>query len=63
MNSARKGSAAERESWTLIADSVVTAKSARPPGRKAAKANDTARQHRAAARVQAPPEFDDALSF
>lgn len=43
----------ERESWSLIADAVVTTRSARPPGRKATKAT----QER-----EALP-FDDDISF
>ena len=43
----------ERESWTLLAEGVVTLKSARPPGRKATKAT----QER-----QAVP-FDDDIGF
>jgi len=43
----------ERESWSLMADAVVTTRSARPPGRKATKAT----QDR-----EAVP-FDDDLEF
>ena len=41
----------ERESWSLLADSVLTVKSARPPGRKAAP------------RSSAGVDFDDEISF
>ncbi len=40
----------ERESWSLLADAVITTKSARPPGRKAAP------------RVSAV-DFDDPIEF
>lgn len=41
----------QRESWSLAADSLVTARSARPPGRKAAP------------RSSAGVDFDDEISF
>lgn len=50
----------ERESWTLLADAVITARSARPAGRKK---TDTARVHGASTRIQAPVDFEDQLSF
>lgn len=41
----------ERESWSMIADACIVAKSARPPGRKAAP------------RSSAGVDFDDEISF
>ena len=41
----------ERESWSLLADAVITTKSARPPGRKAAP------------RASAGVDFDDPIGF
>lgn len=45
----------ERESWSLLADSVLTVKSARPPGRKAS----APAQHGRPAHV----DFDDPIDF
>lgn len=57
----------ERESWTMLADSVLTAASARPTGgakRKSREAGmaDTARRYEADRQFQDRP-FDDELSF
>ena len=41
----------ERESWSLLADAVITTKSARPPGRKAGP------------RASAGVDFDDPIGF
>lgn len=45
----------ERESWSLLADAVVSVKSARPPGRKAS----APAQHGRPAHV----DFDDPIDF
>ena len=56
----------ERESWTMIADSVLTAASARPSGgkRKAGSDQGSDRERREAGmRVQDPRPFDDDSPF
>lgn len=58
---------AERESWTLLADSVVTATSARPTGGKRKTEGQDQGQGRArqdaSMRAQDPRPFDDDIPF
>ncbi len=49
-----------RESWALLADAIVTARSGRPGQRKANQAEaPTQAANRASVKMQAPTDFDD----
>lgn len=54
----------ERESWTLLADAIVTARSGRPGGRAKAtqQPSTTPAANRASASMQAP-DFNDDIGF
>lgn len=55
-----------REQWTLIADSVVTAKTAKPAGRpqgQQPRTQSDARRNEASLRFQDPRPFDDPIGF